>query len=93
MFEVLIVVYIGIATYYLIGIIDNYKCILETDSNLRHFVNKCKLALLFSCGLMLFIAYCWPILALSRLIFKRWIKDHLHPPIKTCPKYEVDNLF
>ena len=88
MYEVLIAAYVSIATYYQVGIIHCFRKIVENDESLRNLLSRCPLSILSACLLILIIAYLWPIVAASRLLFKDWVCNHLHPPIKRCPDHE-----
>ena len=93
MYEVLITAYVSIATYYQVGIVHCFHRFMKNDRALRLFMRKCPLSILTACLLILLIAYLWPIIAVLRLLFYKQVQNHLHLPIKRCPRYEDEKLF
>jgi hypothetical protein len=93
MYEVLITVYVSIATYYQVGIIHCFRRVMLNDKALTVFFGRCPFSLLTACLLILIIAYLWPLTTVLRLLFYKQVQEHLHPPIKKCPRFEDEILF
>lgn len=81
MYALLIVIYIVIATYYLIGITRCFKKIVRNDSVLRRFLMKCDSALVFACMLIILVSYAWPVIAAIKPFTIKFIEKNLHPPV------------
>ena len=61
MLHLLLVLYIGISTYCLIGVLNSYDKLLKFDPVLRLFIRKCPPANWFALSMILVVSYFWPV--------------------------------
>lgn len=75
----LVTVYIVVSTYYLVGILTCYDCIVKREATLRFFLKQCKPAALFACIMILVISYMWPIGLIVRPYIMVWFQNNIKP--------------
>ena len=69
--DVLVVGYVLISTYYLIGILNCYSNILKSDRSYKMFLKKCPPASIFALFLIIIASYSWPVMLPVQYVIKK----------------------